>query len=68
MNGIQFILGSWRGNALGREANRAFAAGHAEGLQLILDEYQDGADVVEGEGIGAELIPSSVLCSKANRS
>jgi hypothetical protein len=38
------------------EANRAYAAGDAEALRRILDEYQDGADVVEGEGIGAELI------------
>jgi len=38
------------------EANRAFEAGDAEALRRILDEYQDGADVVEGEGIGAELI------------
>jgi hypothetical protein len=38
------------------EANRAYEAGHAEALQRILDEYQDGADAVEGEGIGAELI------------
>ncbi len=38
------------------EANRAYAAGDAETLQRILDEYQDGTDAVEGEGIGAELI------------
>ncbi|MGA7414534.1 MAG: hypothetical protein WBW33_28955 [Bryobacteraceae bacterium] len=38
------------------EANRAYEAGDAEALQRILDEYQDGADAVEGEGIGAELI------------
>jgi hypothetical protein len=38
------------------EANRAYEAGDAETLQRILDEYQDGADAVEGEGIGAELI------------
>jgi hypothetical protein len=38
------------------EANRAYEAGDAEALQRILDEYQDGADRVEGEGIGAELI------------
>jgi len=38
------------------EANRAFEAGDAEALQRILDDYQDGADAVEGEGIGAELI------------
>jgi chromosome segregation ATPase len=38
------------------EANRAYEAGDAEALRRILDEYQDGADVVEGEGIGAELI------------
>ena len=28
----------------------------AESLRRILDDYQDGADAVEGEGIGAELI------------
>jgi len=38
------------------EANRAYEAGDAEALQCILDEFQDGADAVEGEGIGAELI------------
>jgi hypothetical protein len=38
------------------EANRAYETGDAEGLQRILDEYQDGADAVAGEGIGAELI------------
>ena len=38
------------------EANRAYEAGDAEALRRILDEYQDGADTVEGEGIGAELI------------
>jgi hypothetical protein len=38
------------------EANRAYEAGDAEALQRILDEYHDGADAVEGEGIGAELI------------
>lgn len=38
------------------EANRAFQAGDADGLQRILDEFQDGADAVEGEGIGAELV------------
>jgi hypothetical protein len=38
------------------EANLAYEMGDAEALQRILDEYQDGADTVEGEGIGAELI------------
>jgi hypothetical protein len=38
------------------EANRAYAAGDADALQRILDDYHDGADAVEGEGIGAELI------------
>jgi len=38
------------------EANRAYEAGDAEALQRILDEYHDGADAAEGEGIGAELI------------
>jgi chromosome segregation ATPase len=38
------------------EANRAYEAGDAEALQRILDEYQDGADALTGEGIGAELI------------
>ena len=38
------------------EANRAYEAGDAEALQRILDDYQDGADAVEGEGIGAELV------------
>jgi hypothetical protein len=38
------------------EANRAYEAGDSAALQRILDEYRDGADAVEGEGIGAELI------------
>jgi hypothetical protein len=38
------------------EANCAYETGDAEALQRILDEYQDGADAVAGEGIGAELI------------
>jgi predicted nucleic acid-binding Zn-ribbon protein len=38
------------------EANRAYQAGDADALQHILDEYQDGAVVVKGEGIGAELV------------
>jgi hypothetical protein len=38
------------------EANRAYETGDAEALQRILDEFQDGADAVIGEGIGAELI------------
>jgi hypothetical protein len=37
-------------------ANRAYEAADAEALQRILDEYQDGADAVKGDGIGAELI------------
>ena len=37
-------------------ANRAYEAGDAEALQRILDEYQDSAEAVTGEGIGAELI------------
>jgi hypothetical protein len=45
-----------RRNQLMAEANRAYETGDAETLQRILDEYQDGADKVEGEGIGAELI------------
>ena len=38
------------------DVNRAYEAGDADALQRILDEFQDGADAVEGEGIGAELI------------
>jgi hypothetical protein len=38
------------------EANRAYQAGDAEALHTILNEYQDGADAAEGEGVGAELI------------
>jgi hypothetical protein len=38
------------------EANRAYQTGDADALQHILDEYQDGANVVKGEGIGAELV------------
>jgi hypothetical protein len=38
------------------EANRAYESGDADALQRILDEYQNGADAVQGEGIGAELI------------
>jgi hypothetical protein len=47
------------------EANRAYQAGDAEALQRILDEYQDGTDAVEGEGIGAELIRIIRQISKA---
>jgi hypothetical protein len=45
-----------RRTSLMAEANRAYEAGDVEALRRILDEYHDGADVVEGEGIGAELI------------
>jgi hypothetical protein len=38
------------------EANRAYEAGDADTLRRILDEFLDGADAVQGEGIGAELI------------
>jgi hypothetical protein len=38
------------------EANRAYEAGDVDALQRILNEYQDSADAVEGEGVGAELI------------
>jgi hypothetical protein len=38
------------------EANHAYEAGDAESLKRILDEYEDGAEAVKGEGIGAELI------------
>jgi predicted nucleic acid-binding Zn-ribbon protein len=38
------------------DANRAYEAGNVDALRRILDEYQDGADAVEGEGIGAELV------------
>ena len=38
------------------EANHAYEAGDAESLKRILDEYEDGAEAVTGEGIGAELI------------
>jgi hypothetical protein len=38
------------------DANRAYAAGDAETLQRILDEYEEGAEAVQGEGIGVELI------------
>jgi hypothetical protein len=37
-------------------ANHAYEAGDAEALQRILDEYEDGAEAVKGDGIGAELI------------
>jgi DnaJ-domain-containing protein 1 len=38
------------------EANHAYEAGDAETLRRILDEFLDGGDAVQGEGIGAELI------------
>jgi hypothetical protein len=38
------------------EANRAYEAGDPETLRRILNEYEEGADAVEGEGIGAELV------------
>jgi hypothetical protein len=37
-------------------ANHAYEASDADALQRILDEYEDGAEAVKGEGIGAELI------------
>jgi septal ring factor EnvC (AmiA/AmiB activator) len=37
-------------------ANHAYEAGDADALQRILDEYEDGAEAVKGEGIGTELI------------
>ena len=45
-----------RRNRFMAEANRAYEAGDAEALQRILDEYEDGAEAVTGEGVGAELI------------
>jgi hypothetical protein len=38
------------------EANRAYEAGDADALRRILDEYDDSADAIQGEGVGAELI------------
>ncbi len=38
------------------DANRAYQAGDADALQRILNEYQDGAETLEGEGVGAELV------------
>ena len=38
------------------DANRAYEVGDVDALERILDEYRDGADAVEGEGVGAELI------------
>ena len=37
-------------------ANHAYEVGDAHAIQRILDEYEDGAEAVKGEGIGAELI------------
>jgi hypothetical protein len=38
------------------EANRAYEQGDTDALERILNEYEEGAETVEGEGIGAELI------------
>ena len=38
------------------EANRAYAAGDVSGLQAILDQWDSAPDIVEGTGVGAELI------------
>ena len=38
------------------EANEAYAAGDAEKLQAILDEWENGPDAVHGSGVGADLI------------
>jgi predicted nucleic acid-binding Zn-ribbon protein len=38
------------------EANSAYETGDAEALRRILHEFHEGADAVEGEGIGTELI------------
>jgi hypothetical protein len=45
-----------RRTALMAEANRAYAAGDASGLQAILDQWDSAPDTVEGTGVGAELI------------
>lgn len=37
-------------------ANHAYEVGDADALRRILDEYEDGAEAVKGEGVGAELI------------
>jgi predicted nucleic acid-binding Zn-ribbon protein len=38
------------------QANEAYSQGDAESLQRILDEYHEGSESVQGEGIGAELV------------
>jgi hypothetical protein len=38
------------------EANRAYERGEIEILRRLLDEYEHGADAVEGEGLGTELV------------
>jgi predicted secreted protein len=38
------------------EANRAYRAGDADALRRILAEYDNSADAIPGEGVGAELI------------
>jgi peptidoglycan hydrolase CwlO-like protein len=43
-------------NRLMAEANRAYKAGDAAALRRILDEYDNSADAIPGEGVGAELI------------
>ena len=38
------------------DANRAYQSGDSETLRRILTEFEDGSEVVVGDGIGAELI------------
>ncbi len=38
------------------EANHAYQSGDAESLRRILQEFEDGADAIVGEGVGSELI------------
>jgi chromosome segregation ATPase len=45
-----------RRTVLMAEANRAYAAGDVSGLQAILDQWDSAPDIVEGTGVGAELI------------
>lgn len=54
-------------NRLMAEANRAYKAGDADALRRILDEYDDSADAIPGEGAGAELIRIIRQISQARR-
>ena len=45
-----------RRERLMKEVNAAYAAGDAEALQRILTDFENGADAVQGSGVGTDLV------------